>query len=667
MHLELEPLEDRRVPTVLSLTTATSSGSINGALFHEFDPSNSTGTGLINSFVRIDAAGFERGYNTLGATEFDTVSGSQAIRVSDVPLVTIDNVNYREFFLDANESNATPLISLQQIQVFLGATGNLSGYPTFGNPPQAIKVFDLDIGADGDSRVDINTSLFSGSGQGDLLVFIPDSAFTDPNLFVYFYSAFGATSPPADGFSSDGGFEEWSVGAQGPLVQLADLSLTKSVDNAAPAIGQQVTFMVTVSNAGPADATGVAVTDLLPPGLSFGSDSATQGSYDSGTGVWTVGTLVSGTRATLTITATVTSAGVKINTAEVTASDLFDPDSAVNNHDPTEDDQASVAVTPLPEFADLGLTKTVDNATPNVGDTITFTITLSNAGPANATNVIVSDPLPAGLALVSATPSQGTYDPGTGTWFAGTVLVGAAVTLQIQARVTDAITHTNVATISQSDAIDDNPSNNTASTTETPLPQSTNSQQADLSVTKVVSQAAAAVGTPVAYTLVVQNNGPGTATGVVLNDPLPAGVMFLFAEPSQGSFSAATGIWNVGTLSAGGTASLRIVAVVTRPGTIINTAQVSAAVVDPNPSNNQASTTLVGLAAPAAVSKRSFLQSSLAAAGSLRVRNARFVTTAFRTLLGRDPDLLSLFFWSGWLNRGLSPARFLQALMRSRA
>jgi uncharacterized repeat protein (TIGR01451 family) len=663
MHLELEPLEDRRVPTVLTLATATSSGSINGALFHEFDPSNSTGTGLINSFVRIDAAGFERGYNTTGPAEFDTSSGSTAIQVSQVPLVTIDNVSYREFFLDANESNGTPLISLQQLQVFLGSAPNLTGYPTFGG--QATKVYDLDIGPDGDSRVDIDTSLFPGSGHGDLLAFIPNSVFTDPNAFVYFYTAFGALNPPTDGFASDGGFEEWSVGAEGPLVPLADLSLTKSVDNSTPAIGQQVTFTVTVTNSGPDDATGVAVTDLLPPGLSFGSDGTTQGIYDSGTGVWNVGTLLNGTSATLTIVATVTSAGVKINTAEVTASDLFDPDSAVNNHDPTEDDQASVAVTPLPEFADLGLTKTVDNATPNVGDTITFTITLSNAGPANATNVVISDPLPAGLALVSATPSQGTYDPGTGTWFAGTVLVGAPVTLQIQARVTDAITHTNVATISQSDAIDDNPTNNTASATETPLPVTTNPQQADLSVTKVVSQSSAAVGTPVAYTLVVQNNGPGTAIGVVLSDPLPAGVMFLFAEPSQGSF-AATGVWNVGTLSAGATASLRIVAVVTRPGTIINTAQVSAAVVDPNPSNNQASTTLVGLAAPAAVSKRSFLQSSLAAAGALRVQNARLVTTAFRTLLGRDPDLLSLFFWSGWLNRGLSPAKFLQALMRSR-
>ena len=66
--------------------------------------------------------------------------------------------------------------------------------------------------------------------------------------------------------------------------------------------------------------------------------------------------------------------------------------------------------------ADLGLTKTVSNATPNVGDTITFTVTLSNAGANNATNVTVQDLLPGGLTFVSATASQGSYNSATGVW-----------------------------------------------------------------------------------------------------------------------------------------------------------------------------------------------------------------------------------------------------------
>ena len=53
----------------------------------------------------------------------------------------------------------------------------------------------------------------------------------------------------------------------------------------------------------------------------------------------------------------------------------------------------------------------MSNPTPNVGDTITFTVTLTNNGPNAATSVQVTDLLPAGLTFVSATPSQGTYDP----------------------------------------------------------------------------------------------------------------------------------------------------------------------------------------------------------------------------------------------------------------
>jgi large repetitive protein len=68
-------------------------------------------------------------------------------------------------------------------------------------------------------------------------------------------------------------------------------------------------------------------------------------------------------------------------------------------------------------MADLSVTKTVSDATPNVGDQITFTVTLTNAGPDAATGVQVTDLLPAGLSFVNATPGQGTYDgkPASGT------------------------------------------------------------------------------------------------------------------------------------------------------------------------------------------------------------------------------------------------------------
>src|SRR5439155_9318029 len=126
----------------------------------------------------------------------------------------------------------------------------------------------------------------------------------------------------------------------------------------------------------------------------------------------------------------------------------------------------SASATETPLQADLGLTKTVSNATPNVGDTISFTVTLSNAGPNTATNVVVHDPLPAGLTLVSAAPSLGTYNSGSGDWSVTTLGNAASATLTISAKVVSPAVQTNSANITRADQYDPNPVNNSASAAE---------------------------------------------------------------------------------------------------------------------------------------------------------------------------------------------------------
>ncbi|MCA9169200.1 MAG: DUF11 domain-containing protein, partial [Planctomycetales bacterium] len=95
------------------------------------------------------------------------------------------------------------------------------------------------------------------------------------------------------------------------------------------------------------------------------------------------------------------------------------------------------------ESADLSLTKSVSNATPNVGDSVTFTLTLANAGPDAASNVSVGDTLPTGMTFVTSSPSQGSYNSGTGIWTVGSVASGGNATLQIVATVTSTGTKTN--------------------------------------------------------------------------------------------------------------------------------------------------------------------------------------------------------------------------------
>src|SRR5947199_210290 len=130
-----------------------------------------------------------------------------------------------------------------------------------------------------------------------------------------------------------------------------------------------------------------------------------------------------------------------MNTASVSHSDQFDPNTANNTATASE----------TPQRSDLALTKTVDKPRPNVGDVITFTVTLTNNGPDAATGVEVTDLLPAGLTFVLATPSQGTYDSATGAWAVASLASGGKATLTLRAEVVSAQGQTNTATITGAD------------------------------------------------------------------------------------------------------------------------------------------------------------------------------------------------------------------------
>ncbi|MCP3880188.1 MAG: DUF11 domain-containing protein, partial [Sulfitobacter sp.] len=155
-----------------------------------------------------------------------------------------------------------------------------------------------------------------------------------------------------------------NTASAGITVNSADLQLAKIVDDNAPNEGGTVTYTVTLTNAGPNDATGISVTDLLPAGVTFVSDTPSQGSYVSGTGVWTVGSVSNAANATLTLEATVDAgtAGTTVtNNASITAADQADPTAGNNT--------ASAGITV--NSADLQLAKIVDDNAPNEGGTVT--------------------------------------------------------------------------------------------------------------------------------------------------------------------------------------------------------------------------------------------------------------------------------------------------------
>jgi len=175
----------------ISLTALGSQGSSDGALFIQYT-AQPTGSGNLNSFLRIQNNQTQSGYNTDGTLEFDTKSGNftRSLLLTAVPVVNIGNVAYREFVLDINQNTAS--ITLDDLEIYQTSDPNLTGY-SFG--ANATQVFALA------TNTFVLGDLGSGSGQGDFRVLIPDSVFTAAP-YVVLYSAFSG---------SGGGFEEWAV------------------------------------------------------------------------------------------------------------------------------------------------------------------------------------------------------------------------------------------------------------------------------------------------------------------------------------------------------------------------------------------------------------------------------------------------------------------------
>ena len=142
------------------------------------------------------------------------------------------------------------------------------------------------------------------------------------------------------------------------------------------------------------------ILDQLPSGFTYVSDDS-GGSYNDNTGHWALGSLIDGATATLEIVATVNATGNYTNIAEVTSVDQNDPNGIVHgNQTPGEIDQAEITVTQT-AITDLNVSKTVDNSTPNVGDIVTYTLSVINNGPSDATGVAIMDALPAGVTYSS--------------------------------------------------------------------------------------------------------------------------------------------------------------------------------------------------------------------------------------------------------------------------
>ena len=308
----------------------------------------------------------------------------------------------------------------------------------------------------------------------------------------------------------------------GVNVTVPEIIPDKTVDNEIPNFGDNVTYTVNVTNDGIGDANNVVITDVLDKGLKF-LNATGNFTYDEKTGTitWTVD-LAKGETKTFNVNVTVLGYGVLPNTV------------AVGN-------KTAVRNITVPEIITV---KEVNSSDIHIGDEITYTITVSNSGKINATNVVIRDILPEGLKFINAS-NGGVYDPVTGiiTWILNitansTVDLTADVCVNKSGNITNTVNvgnKTSNCTIESGDIV-------------------------DLEIHIVADKSEIYVGDNIVYTVTVINNGPSDAINTIANILIPNALSILSYNATKGTFDITSGNWSIGNLTNGEKVVLTFVA-----------------------------------------------------------------------------------------------------------
>ena len=372
------------------------------------------------------------------------------------------------------------------------------------------------------------------------------------------------------------------------ITRSADLSITKTDGVGSVTAGTSTTYTVTVTNNGPStEPVGVVVFDTIPAGTTgttLEPDCVTSAVTFTCT---TSAPLAPGGSVSYLLTLAVDPTYVAptlVNTATITFVSRSPTRTPAND--------SATDVDTVTQSADLSITKT-DSADPvTPGQAFTYTLTVTNAGPSNATGLTVSDTVPPQFALTGTATGPGSCGnvgnavtcnlaalAATGTW---------VITVSVTAGATGG-TFTNTATVSGTEA-DPVPGNNSASQTTTITPQ------ADLSITKTDGVGSVTAGTSTTYTVTVTNNGPSTEpVGVVVSDTIPAGTTGTTLEPDCVTSAVTFTCTTSAPLAPGGSVSYLLTLAVDPTyvaPTLVNTASItSSPISDPNPANDSATDT----------------------------------------------------------------------------
>ncbi len=366
-----------------------------------------------------------------------------------------------------------------------------------------------------------------------------------------------------------------------PVEPSADLSVVKTANPSPIFAGEVITYTLDIQNAGPSVAVNTDLADQLAAGL-LNAEFSTNGgaTWVPFNGTIFLGNLQPGSFQQLLIRATVPAyADESLSNTAVVSS---------GTPDPNPDNNTSTVVTPVipaEPSADLSVVKSSDPNPVQPGAMLTYTLTISNAGPDAAQNIVLTDTIPAGLLNAEFSLNSGvTWQPWSGSYVLGTLAAGGSIVVLIRAVIcaTASVSIVNTAVVS-SDTPDPDTTNNT-STNITNI-----STEADLSVSKTAQPAVAAAGELLTYTVTVTNNGRDDAQNVIVYDEIPPELENVqFSIDGGATWNIWTNPYLLGELAAGQSRTVLIRGTVTRSacGMISNTAVATSTTPDLNPDNN---------------------------------------------------------------------------------
>lgn len=341
----------------------------------------------------------------------------------------------------------------------------------------------------------------------------------------------------------------------------ADLAIKKLVNDTNPKFNSLVEWTLRVTNNGPDTATGVVVCDILPEGL-ISIDK-------SFNGTWNVGKLLNNQTKELTIICLVNKTGKLVNIVDI----------AGNEYDCNLTNNIVNKSIEVAQSADLFVKKYVNNTSPDFGEIIKWSVVVSNNGPDIATNVQVNDLLDDGLIFVKFSSTKGNYDVKSGIWTIDSLAPETDETLNIYCKVNKIGKILNFVSVN-STQYDWNESNNHDNESVDAV------KIADLSVIKLINNSNPNYNDLIKWTIIVSNNGPNMATGVIVNDLLPKSVEYISSYLSKGFYNPVNGIWDVGNLNVGEKLQLNIVSKIVKTGDITNVVNVKGNEKDSNLTNN---------------------------------------------------------------------------------